>query len=110
MQFKYGDMLLALRIYIARELSHKYKIPNKDIAEILGITPSAVSQYLKGKRGKKYETVLDNIEKNPHIKLLIENFLNETLKRKELKLPVTEFYFLNLINDIYSSLSGIKNF
>ena len=107
MKFKYDEILISLRIFLSIEFK-KYKFSNKDISEVLGITPAAISQYLKGKRGKKYDNVIDYLKNNLNIKLLIDEFINDILKRKELKLPITEFYFINLVNDVYSSLTGVK--
>ena len=44
-------VLPGLRKEIVKEMKKK-GLKNKEIANILGLTPSAVSQYLKNKRGK----------------------------------------------------------
>lgn len=49
----------SIRAMIAKELSHSYNMKQEDIAERLGITQSAVSQYLGKIRGKALE--LDGI-------------------------------------------------
>ena len=46
-------LLPALRREIALELINKYKFSQREISEILGITESAVSQYLKSKRANE---------------------------------------------------------
>lgn len=107
MKFKYDEILISLRIFLSIEFK-KYKFSNKDISEVLGITPAAISQYLKGKRGKKYDKVIDYLKNNSNTKLLVDGFINDILKRRELKLPLTEFYFINLVNDVYSSLTGVR--
>jgi predicted transcriptional regulator len=107
MKFKYDEILISLRIFLSTEFK-KYKFSNKDISEVLGITPAAISQYLKGKRGKKYDKVIAYLKNNSNTKLLVNGFINDILKRRELKLPLTEFYFINLVNDVYSSLTGVK--
>lgn len=42
----------AIRAMVAKELSQSYKKRQEDIATLLGITQSAVSQYLSNTRGK----------------------------------------------------------
>lgn len=42
-----------IRYYLIKELSEKYGLVQSKIAEVLGITQPAVSQYLKMKRGKR---------------------------------------------------------
>ncbi len=47
----FGSILNATRISIAIELVSGMGKSNKEVSAALGITPSAVSQYVKGKRG-----------------------------------------------------------
>ena len=47
----YWEVLPALRCEMVKCLK-ECNLSQKDIAQLLDITPSAVSQYLKGKRGK----------------------------------------------------------
>ena len=42
-----------LRSYIARELIEKYNFTQVEVAEKLGTTQAAISQYLRSKRGYK---------------------------------------------------------
>jgi uncharacterized protein len=46
-------LLPALRSELAKILVSEHKLSQKDTANILGITESAISQYLKSKRGKE---------------------------------------------------------
>ncbi|MBS3167409.1 helix-turn-helix domain-containing protein [Candidatus Woesearchaeota archaeon] len=55
-------ILPALRRAIALELQHKGLRQNK-IAELLGITEAAVSQYLSGKRGTELKFEMDVAQK-----------------------------------------------
>ncbi len=48
-------VLPQIRADIARELTRSGST-QKEVAELLGLTPSAVSQYLHKKRGGKYKT------------------------------------------------------
>jgi predicted transcriptional regulator len=47
----FGSILNATRVSIAIELVKGLGKSNKEVSTALGITPSAVSQYVKGKRG-----------------------------------------------------------
>jgi len=44
--------LPVLRKEIAKSMIHNFGLNEKEAAEKLGVTPSAISQYLNGKRGK----------------------------------------------------------
>jgi uncharacterized protein len=44
--------LPALRAFIAKELIFEYKLNQSDAAQLLGVTQSAVSQYVSDKRGR----------------------------------------------------------
>ena len=47
------NVLPVIRKYIVRKLYFEYKMSQKEIANRLGITQAAVSQYIKGIRGVK---------------------------------------------------------
>ena len=46
-------LIPALRRELAKRMIKDYKLSQKKVAEYLGITESAISQYLKSKRGKE---------------------------------------------------------
>ncbi len=54
-------ILPAVRIGLAEQMSSKYKMRQKEIAERLGIAQVAVSKYLNGKYSKEVRTVKDKI-------------------------------------------------
>ena len=60
----------AIRAEITRKLINEYAMSQSKIAEILGITQAAVSQYMKSTRGKQ-------LLKNPEIDLLINKMCRE---------------------------------
>ena len=63
----FGSILNAARVSIAIELVNELGKSNKDVSAALGITPSAVSQYIKGKRGvslKKDTNMLKGFDKS----------------------------------------------
>lgn len=51
-EFAVRSVVPALRALVARELSTAYELKQDDIASLLGITQSAVSQYLRHVRGR----------------------------------------------------------
>ncbi len=51
-EFAVRSVVPALRALVARELSTSYNLKQDDIASLLGITQSAVSQYLRNVRGR----------------------------------------------------------
>jgi len=60
-------VLPALRRELVKSLVRKYRMAQKDVAEMLGITKAAVSQYLKDKRAKEVvlnAKILKEIEKS----------------------------------------------
>lgn len=48
-------LIPAIRRDLAKTLVKEHHFAQKDVAKLLGITESAVSQYLKGKRGGELE-------------------------------------------------------
>jgi predicted transcriptional regulator len=71
-------ILPALRASLAKELFNKgFKI--KEIAEMLGLTQAAVSQYLSSKRGQKG---LEIIERNENAREVILELVELIVQRK----------------------------
>ena len=65
----------AIRAAIARKLINEHGMSQLKVAEILGITQSAVSQYLKSVRGKQ-------ILQNPEIEEKINRICIEYIENK----------------------------
>jgi predicted transcriptional regulator len=63
-------LLPTLRALIAKELIDKYKFTQQDAASKLGLTQSAISQYLRNLRGSKIKI----LEKDKEINKQIEDF------------------------------------
>jgi predicted transcriptional regulator len=53
-------ILPAVRAQIARELINKYGLRRSEAAEKMGVTPAAVTQYLKGVRGEVASSMVEN--------------------------------------------------
>lgn len=77
---KIEQILPATRALVTNEFISEHKLSKADISRILGVSPAAITQYTKEKRG-----VLSNeLNKNGKIKLIIED-LAEHLKDKHSK-------------------------
>ncbi len=61
-----------IRAAIARKLITENGVPQAKVAEVLGITQAAVSQYMKSVRGKQ---ILQNPEINEKISKICQEFL-----------------------------------
>lgn len=48
-----ANVLPALRVMIAQQLVKKYKLKPIEVAQRMDVTPAAVTQYMKGSRGKE---------------------------------------------------------
>jgi predicted transcriptional regulator len=72
-------LLPALRVEIAKNLIDKYDLKKIEAAEKMGLTPAAVTQYLKGSRGGKYPLSKDSQIK---IKELIQEISYELVNKE----------------------------
>ncbi|MFQ6009804.1 MAG: transcriptional regulator [Candidatus Aenigmatarchaeota archaeon] len=52
------DVLPAVRALVAKELMEKYTMTQTDVAERLGVTQAAVSQYIRHLRGYKVKALV----------------------------------------------------
>ncbi|MGB9728132.1 MAG: transcriptional regulator, partial [Nitrososphaeria archaeon] len=71
-----------IRALVAKELSEKYRMKQVEIAQVLGISQSAVSMYLTGNRGTaidlgKNKDIYDKIE------LLSKRIFDRSLTQEE---------------------------
>lgn len=62
-----------MRALIARRLMEKYKMTQQQAATKLGLTQSAVSQYIRSLRGSR----IKSIEKDEDVAKEIENFVDK---------------------------------
>jgi len=65
-------ILPTMRALIAKRLMEKYKLTQQDAASKLGLTQSAISQYIRNLRGSKVKS----IEKNENINKEIDVFVD----------------------------------
>ncbi len=65
-------VLPTMRALIAKRLMEKYKLTQQNAALKLGLTQSAISQYMRNLRGSK----IKSIEKDENINKEIENFVD----------------------------------
>jgi predicted transcriptional regulator len=81
------SLVPALRSAIARELTQNYGLKQKDVAQLLGVTQTAVSKYTRHVRGTvlKIEEIK---EVQPTIKEIVVSLANGRMSKYEL---VTKF-------------------
>ncbi len=79
-------LLPALRKNLSRILIEKHGLKQKQVASLLGVTESAVSQYLKSKRANELKFTKDEMKE-------IERFSDEIVKGKDVS---EEVYRLSL--------------
>jgi len=73
------EILPAVRREMTSYLVNEKKISRKEVSEKLGLTESAVCQYLKGKRGGNFEFSEINLKK---IKKLANNLMKKGYQEK----------------------------
>jgi len=56
---KVEEILPTLRAHVAAQLVSRFGFSKKDAASSLGVTPAAVTQYLKGRRGIRLRGILE---------------------------------------------------
>ncbi|AGK60702.1 putative transcriptional regulator [Archaeoglobus sulfaticallidus PM70-1] len=71
------NILPALRAKIAKELIENYGLKRKDVAKLLGLTQSAVSQYMSSKRGL---TGIQMIERSERASEVINELIEKLIK------------------------------
>ncbi len=59
-KLKAEDIIPALRACVAALLVEKFSLSKKEVANALGVTPAAVTQYMKGKRGVMIHRLLES--------------------------------------------------
>ena len=91
-------VLPTIRALIAKELIDKYKFTQQDAASKLGLTQSAISQYLRNLRGSKIKI----LEKDKEINKQIEKFANR-IASGELNSSNTLIPFCNICKNIRKS-------
>jgi len=73
-------VLPSVRVAIVKELTEKYKMNQSEIAERLGITQPAVSQYLNKIRGTNYIKVVRSLDLSDLVKDISEKIASEKYK------------------------------
>jgi predicted transcriptional regulator len=91
-------VLPTIRALIAKDLIEKYKFTQQDAASKLGLTQSAISQYLRNLRGSKIKI----LEKDKEINKQIEKFASR-IASGELNSSNTLIPFCNICKNIRKS-------
>ncbi len=77
------SLVPALRCAIAKELSQTYGLKQKDVANLIGVTQTAVSKYLRYVRGTTIK--IDEIEEvQPMLKEIVVSLIERSISRYEL--------------------------
>jgi len=77
------SLVPALRSAIAKELSQTYGLKQKDVANLIGVTQTAVSKYLRYVRGTTIK--IDEIEEvKPMLKEIVVSLFERSISRYEL--------------------------
>ena len=83
------QILPAVRSLLAKELINNHNVSKADVSKILGISPAAVTQYTKNKRGNYADKFEKNKEVLPIIASLAEHFANKKKKEGEMRRNMT---------------------
>lgn len=74
------DFLPAVKSLLANKLSDDYGLYQEEIAEIMGITQPAVSQYLNKKRADK--KILRSMKDDPQVMLILDEAASNAAKEE----------------------------
>lgn len=89
--------LPAIRSIIAKKLVEQYRLSQTQVAEKLGTTQAAVSQYLSSRRGVK---TTKEIEEDPMLKKAITQVIEKIAKNEDPDILSTQLCHLcNLIRE-----------
>jgi len=80
-----ADVLPAIRALITRELLTNYNLTQKEVADLLGLTQPAVSQYLRESRGRKVKIFQDNEKIMKLIEKLSKDIVTKKPEGKEIQ-------------------------
>jgi len=80
------SILPAIRAIMVRELYQTYKIQQKEISKLLGITQPSVSYYLHGERGGKAVNIIKSKTKETYdyILQLVKKLVNSEITTEEI--------------------------
>jgi len=71
-------VLPAVRSLVTRQLTTDYNFTQQEVADLLGLTQPAISQYLQQSRGTKVKI----LEKQPEIMTLIDDLTKDVVSAK----------------------------
>lgn len=86
-QLAIEGILAAVRFLLSKELLNS-GLTQKEVSEVLNITPAAVTLYLSGKRGRKIGEML---ERSKDASLIIKELVTQMVERRQRGVVVDEF-------------------
>lgn len=101
-QFKTTEQIIPpLRVLVAQALVSEYGYKKKQAAEAIGVTPSAITQYFKGKRGQDAE----QLSALKDVQLVVANLAERISKRKDIESGFPEI--VQAAHHIMSLIKGV---
>lgn len=101
------EVLPGLRAIICKELMTNYNLNQSQIAELLGVSQPAVSQYQREIRGNNSK-ILEHQEVLPEIKKLCQNIYEKKVEPSQLSMELCKICKLitskGLVCDLHKSL------
>jgi predicted transcriptional regulator len=82
---KIAKLLPVVRANIAKELIKNYNLSQEKVAEILGVTQSAISQYMKNIRGKEV------LERREEFKKALKEMCEEIMRGESFESVICKF-------------------
>jgi hypothetical protein len=80
MRLTLEQLLPPLRSFLAKRLVNQRGFTRREAATLLGLTPAAVTQYLRGRRA---ESTVAQLERSPEMVIALEELLEELIARRD---------------------------
>ena len=96
------QILPSIRALLAKELVSKHGYSKKKVSEVMGITPSAVTQYSKRRRGLQGDVLISRRE----IRLLVSDLATSIAGQRGMKLENVSNRIIDLSYQVLAILKG----
>ncbi|WP_455276716.1 transcriptional regulator [[Eubacterium] cellulosolvens] len=91
-------LLPAIRVLVMKELIEKHNMRKIDVSDKMDLTPAAITQYLKGKRGNLF---VEEIEDSQEAMMMISK-LSDALAKKDTSIDIIIERLCNICTSIRS--------